>query len=965
MGREEAYEQIRTLFRELDSADSLHEKNEAETRLQVIDEVLQHLGWEKSEFNPEKSTEDGFIDYCLTLEGIPRLIVEAKSVDRTFGPTQRGFHKYRYSFSYLKSAFGKPMMEVVHQAERYAKSEGVPFGLVTNGKQWILLRLLDVGDSPPSDSDALYFGSLDEEEFNFELFWTYVSKSAVEQGALEENLASLSNLEAEKVWHPTTRLGELSWKVESSIEHRRFLTDFYRRFFGEIVDPGRRRMLEYCFVTNDELNQYRGELKRVLRDTPPTYLKNSGKLEKRTGPDELIKRSGDKKGDVVIVVGSVGAGKTTFVQKVLVEWRRTDAPLKSFRVNLIDEGRQPQAIGEDELWDLVFEIWNEEFPAHREYAELRSIFDGEIKGLREGPKKKLFDSDEKEFIEAEAELLEQLANTPRKFLERCWRYLQARSQGVVVFLDNIDRASPKYQETTYAFAHKLARMTGATVILTLRESTYYRGREGDFLDVRSNDRVYHLSAPNMRQVVSKRIKFIEERLEEDHRIKRWRAEDHWPEFESAAHDFAEELKQSLLDTEADREVVELLTATAWHNVRQFLELLNYVHRALGGVHERWRSDEVLAVLCCRRSEFDSATIPVAYEPTHPRFPTYAIRIRVLYYLQVGVPTGQTRSGVSYRRILDFARRYGYLKHWIDNTIETMVQERSLECVDIPAAPGFTKEYTLGKTHSFRPSPLGILVTNTLQHGPVYLTLSGMNIPYQDSTQMQKFIDQFEGILEGSDRELGSAGVELVSDSRLPSIVASYIIERLNEERLISKRLESMASLEAVEYEVRKALIELKAVADEYHSENDAESTRSAAVSNGFEESLQLTFFDEGQSDSEVERHEPSIESPHNILEAQYGRSTHLPKVLWVLVDAYKNDELPLRGAEITRRANRYLLPEHQQAEPTNISRVLRRPTAMNADWLDILDAGGHKEFDLTDAWPDAWREIFDEDPPTE
>lgn len=60
-------------------AQQLENANEAQTRLLLVNEILGLLGWAEAEYNPEKATSTGsYTDYMLTIDGNPRLIVEAK-----------------------------------------------------------------------------------------------------------------------------------------------------------------------------------------------------------------------------------------------------------------------------------------------------------------------------------------------------------------------------------------------------------------------------------------------------------------------------------------------------------------------------------------------------------------------------------------------------------------------------------------------------------------------------------------------------------------------------------------------------------------------------------------------------------------------------------------------------------------------------------------------------------------------
>ena len=116
-------------------------------------------------------------------------------------------------------------------------------------------------------------------------------------------------------------------------------------------------------------------------------------------------------------------------------------------------------------------------PEAYEYETLRKIFRRELQELRKGAYARVFEQDPLLLDQREAEKLGELSNSPSQFLEKSWRYYANQSRkGVVVFLDNIDRTSDRYQRIVYTFAHKLANQTGATVIITMREGTYFRGQ---------------------------------------------------------------------------------------------------------------------------------------------------------------------------------------------------------------------------------------------------------------------------------------------------------------------------------------------------------------------------------------------------------------------------------------------------------------------------------------------------------
>lgn len=126
-----------------DKASLLTEANEAKTRLLIIDSILESLGWLKDDFNPEHPVQHvGFTDYLISTDNIPRFIIEAKRVGKTFIRPQTGLKKTVYQLSYVRSSFGPAVTEVINQAEGYAKETGVPYAVITNGAEWILIQAI-------------------------------------------------------------------------------------------------------------------------------------------------------------------------------------------------------------------------------------------------------------------------------------------------------------------------------------------------------------------------------------------------------------------------------------------------------------------------------------------------------------------------------------------------------------------------------------------------------------------------------------------------------------------------------------------------------------------------------------------------------------------------------------------------------------------------------------------------------
>ena len=933
--------------------EALFNANEAKTRLLIIDKTLNILHWNDDDFNPEETAGTiGFTDYLLKIDGNPRLIVEAKRTSQTFRIPRSKLKRYTYKLGYLRNQFGGAVHEVIEQAAAYGQENSVPYAILTNGAEWILAQVaLSPGFTNLNDLSCFYFGNIFSDDFNFDLFWETLHKPYVEEGILEEHFSQINAIEVDYVKIPQTEIGEILWNEP---QNNVFLKDFYALFFDEMVDSARQRMLEMCFVTDAKLDQYQGELSRALKDAPPQYIPQVQDMEPGEGEKLFASNSGDKKGRVILITGSVGCGKSTFVKKVLNEARQDQERNQVYLViNLIDEDADASIDITAQLYQHITTKWTETARDCFRHEQLRKIFQPELARLRSGPSALVFQNDQQRWIESEAAELERLISEPEIFLQACWRfYREKKNRQVVLFFDNVDRASEYYQRQVYKLAHKLARETGITVIITMREATYFRGRE-DFLDVRSNSTVYHLQSPNLEQVISRRISYVEKYLNTDYRISHWRRRKDWTEFQNAISDYAARLKQVFLtDSITGRQVLSLLASIAWHDVRYFLRLLGHIHSLLGNEDRPWNIPEIIAALMTP-SDFSGTLqiIPNIFQPSYPNYHCYFLKSRIILYLLHGLNYHERNRGVTLERILRFMRPYGYARRWVERAVQEMVQARLLECVEAPAALEYTRDYQLDTSHSFRRSPLAIYMIDTISTEPIYLSLVGNTLPFHKPHAFERYIAATKEVLAALDEhKLERAAIDLIAHDAVSSrIVASYLIDQYKIELPISDIRMHSPEISSTETKLSEIKTRLEAL---------TEHIEPVTITHDTLQNLALPLF---QDYPEYGKKAISdIPIPANINEVVIGKSLHGPKIFWALVALKIAGHQSASGAEITGIINDYLVDEHNQKEPTNISRALRRPVLQNQEWL-ITSPG--PLYSVVDQWKQYWENIFNELPP--
>jgi hypothetical protein len=549
ISREEAFNHIQELKQKYGArGNRIHEANEAKTRVILIDSILNALGWENNDFNPETPAGSEYIDYLLSVDGNPKVIVEAKRLGNTFASPAKQLREVSYSLSYFKSAYGRALSNTLEQATNYAIATQVPYTVLTNGGEWFVVQAIPLPGQKLESLRGYYFGNLLSDYCNFDLFWEIFSKQSVAEGYLEERLFSLNSHPSKEVRIADHETAGLSWKRNSSDE---LIKDFYYHFFAEMTDSRRRGMLKKCFTEDAQLRQYQSDLKSALQDTAPAYI--SDDVSDKTpgeGESSLLAETGDIAGRVILIVGSVGCGKSTLVSKVVVEAKQAKARnLLVVKIDLIDEVAKAEGDISPIIWDYIVREWKNLEPDSYSHKNLRTYFNRELDDLRNGEESALFEIDKNEYTRAEARTLGELRRDHFIFFEKCWKYYRSNRYGIALVIDNVDRASENFQEQVYAFAHKIARRTGATVIITLREFTFFRAKEEGVLDVRTEDTVIHLKSPNLEQLLSKRVKYVlEDDIENDFRVKAWREKGNLEEFIAASRKHATTLKETFLES---------------------------------------------------------------------------------------------------------------------------------------------------------------------------------------------------------------------------------------------------------------------------------------------------------------------------------------------------------------------------------------------------------------------------------
>jgi len=489
---------------------TLANANEAETRLKLIDRVLfEILGWSKRDVSVEhRVSEDGqssYVDYRIKT-AMTQLVIEAKRVGATFSlnSTQRQAHL-------RGNLVAGDVGAAIEQARDYARKLSIPFACVTNGSQWIVFPATRTDGITFSESKAVLFHSLEDVVGEgFLEFSDLLSRASVISGALE--LTLLGRRENQIGDRRLNRSFRTHWSKTRRRTLFPLIEDAVYTAFSEDLVQQNPELLEKCYVTSQERTRFDAKIRMhvVKRESSaPQGAKKPMKDKDREALVDLLRRASKTvKPIAVLVLGMVGAGKTTFIRytrtvsasklfepsmdRPYSQWIYVDfrdlPPMANFREFLLSK-----------LWDYVS---GNEFLSDFDRC-LRPAFRLEIEALKRGPLAPLKNNKEAQDLEVAKYLLEQFKNRD-EYLRKVLSYA-AKNAPIFLVIDNVDQfENESLQSEIFSETVAMGHAWGLNLVLALRDSTFAKQRHLPIFDAFDFE-PYYINPPAVFSVISKRF----------------------------------------------------------------------------------------------------------------------------------------------------------------------------------------------------------------------------------------------------------------------------------------------------------------------------------------------------------------------------------------------------------------------------------------------------------------------------
>lgn len=544
--------------------------NEAETRFHIIDKVLQKtFFWPSSNIRMEQKTNEGYTDYQLMNKEKTYLVIEAKRENINFH-----FNQYKeISNNKIKV---KVLMKdentnkTILQVKNYCNDIGCNFACITNGHEWAFFRTYIDGKSW-QDGNAYIIHSLQHFIDNFSEIHSYLTyNKIVNEYSLSKLFDGVEHSSNER-YEPKLKINGYSEQISNNhIENQ--IRGYFDRYFGEIRNIDEELLAE-CYVSERGYTLNFDKVTNLLEDALSPYMLEETKLkdieiksdDKNTFSDEILRIViKEKKSKVLVLFGGKGAGKTTFLVNLFNNKRNSDLKHHTIigYVNLLKVANDKEAIKNAIHNQLIEKLDNDKLlsGSNEDLVNLfKDKFDIELQQSLDG-----LDRNGDSFKLKRNEILKEYKKDSIYSLSRLAHYWRSKKKAIIINIDNTDQFDQNLQDYCFSLANDLSEKLHCISIISLREERYISSSIRGYLDAYEQNG-FHISSPKPQQVFLKRLKFIQDKINNENKVS-----------EKNKHDINILFNILKINLENEKsEFNKFMTAATHGNIRQGLELFKY------------------------------------------------------------------------------------------------------------------------------------------------------------------------------------------------------------------------------------------------------------------------------------------------------------------------------------------------------------------------------------------------------
>lgn len=491
---------------------SARDENEADTRHRIIDFILHNLlEWPRNRVRVEDYIGPGFADYVLVKQNDdPILFVEAKRSGLYFVlPHSRDTDETSCYIMISKLLSDPNTRTAMTQVRTYCQDTGCEFAAVTNGHEWIFFKVFEKGKRWESLQafvirSIAFFSKESTKSYN-----TLGYISITEKASLFSLLTS-SPPQDRNIYYAKDRIAAYAHTITAN-KLASTLRPVVNHYFGVIGDDDT-EFMDRCYVSQRDYQQTFEGVRGLIADSISPYFRSYGveQLEDTGRGGRLggrltknIKRG--RKGEVLVLFGGKGAGKSTFIKRLLHHnpppWLRDHSVVAI--IDLLKTPEEPEVI-RAAIWDnLVSSLDSEGILSADRSIVLDKLFSDRFKIASRQELSGIPRASEAYNIKLNSLVSEWKRD--RLYCAKCLvDFWKQQDKGVVVVVDNTDQYSSKNQEFCFSSAQEISDELGCITLISMREERFHNSKIHGVLDAFQNAG-FHISSPKPAEVFRKRL----------------------------------------------------------------------------------------------------------------------------------------------------------------------------------------------------------------------------------------------------------------------------------------------------------------------------------------------------------------------------------------------------------------------------------------------------------------------------
>jgi energy-coupling factor transporter ATP-binding protein EcfA2 len=498
----------------LGSQASLRNKNEAETRHHIIDFILHDfLSWPRNRVAVEEYIHPGFADYILKkADGGNLIFIEAKKEGIFFElPLSHSQDETSAYISIAKLISDANIKAALSQVRTYCFDTGCEYAAITNGHEWVFFKTFERGKRWES-LQAFVVRSLRFFEREYTKATNNLSYTAIVERSSLPSLLSSTPPKDRTIYYPKEKIASYSHSITAN-RLANTLRPVVNHYFGVIRDDDT-EFMDRCYVSQREYTNTSQGMRALIHDSLSPYfqsygvqqLDDTGKGGRLGGRLTKNIRKG-RKGEVLVLFGGKGSGKSTFIKRLLhhkpPRWLSEHSVISI--VDLL-ETPEDQTVIRSEIWGkLVSQLDREGILASERETLISTLFPDRFLVAQ---RQELFGLAESSDVYQIA--LNNLVSVWKSDLSYCAKKLvehwNKKSKGVIVIIDNTDQYASAMQDFCFTSAQEISKLLECVTLISMREERFHSSKIHGLLDAFQNAG-FHISSPRPSEVFKKRLEY--------------------------------------------------------------------------------------------------------------------------------------------------------------------------------------------------------------------------------------------------------------------------------------------------------------------------------------------------------------------------------------------------------------------------------------------------------------------------